>query len=57
MTVDGLIEHLTYLRQHGLSGSAIIKTYNADTKDLLPVSGFIYDDNEVEICTDDMQDQ
>lgn len=53
MTVDEVIAHLQQLVAHGLSPSAIVKAWNGDSNQVEPVTGFLYNENEVEICTDD----
>lgn len=53
MTVDDLIRNLTNLREHGLPGTAIVKAWNGDTEKLECVTGLLYDDDEVEFCTDE----
>jgi hypothetical protein len=54
MTAQALIEQLTNLIAHGLNPKAIVKSYNGDTEQLEEVSGLLYDNEQVEICTDDM---
>jgi len=54
MTVESLIAHLQNLVAHGLSPDSIVKAYDGGVEKLMPVTGFLYDNNEVEICTDDI---
>jgi hypothetical protein len=53
MTVDDIMAHLQMLKDGGLSGGAEMKAWNGDSEQLESVTGFLYDDNEVEICTDE----
>jgi hypothetical protein len=51
MTVDSLIAHLQRLVDHCLNKNAIVKAWDPDAGEIRPVTGFLYDDNEVELCT------
>lgn len=39
-----------------ISDDAIILTFNGDEEKMLPVSGMLYDNKTVELCTDDPND-
>ena len=54
MTVDDMIIHLTHLREHGLSGSALVKAYDGDTCSYQEVTGAVYDAKTVELQTDNI---
>jgi hypothetical protein len=53
MTVSAAIRILTGLCEHGLSGLSVVKAYDGDSGRLENVTGFLYDDYELEICTDE----
>ena len=54
MTVDELIEHLTMMKKTGVKGSAQIRAWDGDSERMEPITGFLYDKDNVDICTDDM---
>lgn len=56
MTVDSLIEHLQMLKTGGLSGTAVVKAYDGNSERLETVTGFLYDNATVELCTDTMNE-
>ena len=53
MTVESLVAQMLNLMAHGLSGKAVVKAFNGDSGHLEEVTGFLYDNEQVEICTDD----
>lgn len=54
-TVDDLITTLQMLKKHGLPGTAVIEAWNPDMEALEPITGLLYDEARVEICTDDTE--
>jgi hypothetical protein len=55
MKVKDLIGTLQMLIEHGLSEDAEVVAFNADAEEVVPVTGFLHDANQIEICTDDME--
>ncbi len=53
MNVDTLIDRLITLREHALPGTALVKAYDGDSGKLEEVTGFLFDNESVELCTDD----
>lgn len=51
-TVDELISTLQMLKTGGLLGTAIIKAWNPDEEKMVEITGLLYNENFVEICTD-----
>lgn len=49
MTVLQLQEYLKQFNPY-----AVVKVFNGDTEQLETVTGFLFDDEEVEICSDNM---
>jgi len=52
MTAEGMIRQLQNLIEHGLKPIAIIKSWDGDSEQFQPVSGFVYDADSVELQTD-----
>lgn len=58
MTVDELISQLEEHKHHGVDGAkCIVKIWDAESMKLAPVSGMIVQRHEIELCSDNMQDQ
>jgi hypothetical protein len=53
MTVQDLIDNLQMLMKGGLSSTAIVKAFDPNSEQMEPVSGFLYDNKTVEVCTDE----
>jgi hypothetical protein len=52
MTVQGLIERLTLMVQHGTKPTAIVQIFNSDIGGPGVVTGVLFDNDHVELCSD-----
>jgi hypothetical protein len=52
LTAEGMIRQLQNFIEHGLKPTAIIKSWDGDSGEWQPVTGFLYDADSVELQTD-----
>lgn len=54
MTAQELIKALQELIDHGMPSHVVVTAYNGDDEEVVPVTGILYDNEALEICTDDI---